>query len=40
MHYLSSVYFLSKPLHVSAVSVAHHQELYYIYTTIVTCCAF
>jgi hypothetical protein len=40
MHYLSSVYFVSQPLHVSGISVAHHQELYCIYTTIGTCCAF
>jgi hypothetical protein len=40
MHYLSSVYFVSQPLRVSGIFVAHHQEIYYIYTTIVTCCAF
>ena len=26
MHYLSSVYFVSQPLHVSGIFVAHHQE--------------
>ena len=31
MHYLSSVYFISQPLHVSGISVAHHQELYCVY---------
>jgi len=31
MHYLSSVYFLNEPLHVSGISVAHHQEIYCIY---------
>ena len=32
MHYLSSVYFVSQPLHVSGVFIAHHQEVYiYIY---------
>ena len=31
MHYLSSVYFVSQPLHVSGVFVAHHQEVYCIY---------
>ena len=31
MPYLSSVYFVSPPLHVSGISVAHHQEAYYIY---------
>ena len=40
MHYLSSVYFVSQPLHVSGIFVAHHQEVYCIYTTIGTCCAF
>jgi len=33
MHYLSSVYYFNQPLHVSAVFVAHHQEVYSIYTT-------
>ena len=36
MHYLSSVYFISQPLHVSSIFVAHHQEVYCIYR----CCAF
>ena len=40
MHYLSSVYFVNQPLHVSGIFVAHHQEIYCIYTTIGTCCAF
>ena len=31
MHYLSSVYFVNQPLHVSGIFVAHHQELYNIY---------
>jgi len=39
MHYLSSVYFVKKPLHISGISVAHHQEVYCIYTTVGTCCA-
>ena len=30
MHYLSSVYFVSQPLHVSGIFVAHHQEVYCI----------
>jgi len=34
MHYLSSVYFVNQPLHVSDIFVAHHQEVYCIYTTI------
>ena len=40
MHYLSSVYFISQPLRVSGIFVAHHQEVYCIYTTIGTCCDF
>jgi len=39
MHYLSSVYFVSQPLHVSGIFVAHHQEVYCIYTTTGTFCA-
>jgi len=40
MHYLSSVYFASQPLHVSDIFVAHHQMVYCIYTAIGRCCAF
>ena len=40
MHHLSSVYFVSQPLHVSGIFVAHHQEVYCIYTTIGAYCAF
>ena len=40
MHCLSSVYFDNQPLHVSGIFVAHHQEVYCIYTTTGTCCAF
>ena len=39
MHYLSSVYFVNQPLHVSGIFVAHPQEVYCIYTTIGMCCA-
>ena len=39
MHYLSSVYFVIQLLHVLDTFVAHHQEVYCIYTTIGTCCA-
>ena len=39
LHYLSSVYFVSQPLHVSGIFVAHHQEVYCIYTTIGVSCA-
>jgi len=31
MHYLSSVYFVNQPLHVSGIFVAHHQEVHNIY---------
>ena len=31
MHYLSSVYFVNQPLHVSGIYVAHHQEVYCTY---------
>jgi hypothetical protein len=40
MQNLSSVYFVSQYLHVSDIFVAHHQEVYCIYTTIGTYCAF
>jgi hypothetical protein len=40
LHYLSSVYFVTHPLHVSGIFVAHHQEVYCTYTAIGTCCAF
>jgi hypothetical protein len=40
MHYLSSVYFVHQPLHVSGIFVAHHQGVYCIYTTVGMCCAF
>jgi len=39
MHYLSAVYLVDQPLHVSDIFVAHHQEVYCIYTT-GTCCVF
>jgi len=39
MHCSSSVYFVIHPLHVSGMFVAHHEEVYCIYT-IGTCCAF
>jgi len=34
MHYLSSVYFVNQPLHVSGIFVAHNQDVYCTYTTI------
>ena len=30
MHYSFSVYFIIQPLHISGISVAHHQEVYSI----------
>jgi hypothetical protein len=33
MHYLSSVYFVSQPAHVSSIFLAHHEEVYCMYTT-------
>jgi len=32
MYYLSSVYIVSKPLNISGVFVANHQEVYCTYT--------
>jgi hypothetical protein len=41
MHYLSSVYFVSQPLHFSGIFVAHHQEVHCIYkTTRTNCCIY
>jgi len=37
MHYLSSVHFISQPLHVSGIFVAHYQEVYSVYTTHINC---
>ena len=31
MQYLSAVYLVNQPLHVSGIFVAHHQEVHYIY---------
>ena len=36
---LSEDYFVNQPLHVSGISVAHHQEVYCTYTTFGRCCA-
>jgi hypothetical protein len=35
VRYLSSVYFVSQPLHVSGIFVAHHQEVYCIHKKLV-----
>jgi len=40
MQYLSSIYFFNQPLHVSGMFVAHHQEVYSIYTTRTNCCIY
>ena len=37
MHYLSSVYFVSQPLHVSGMFVVHHQEVYCVYIQQMVC---
>jgi hypothetical protein len=39
-HYLSSVHFVSQPLHVSGISVAHHLDVYGIRTTRTNCCIY
>jgi hypothetical protein len=45
-HYLSSVYFVSEPVHVSGIFLAHHQEVYCILniphfsTTSTNCCIY
>jgi hypothetical protein len=31
MHYLSLVYFVSQPLRVSGMFIAHHQEVFAVY---------
>jgi hypothetical protein len=40
IHYLSSIHFVSQTLHVSGILVAHHQEVYCVYTTVGTCCIY
>jgi hypothetical protein len=31
MHYLSLIYFVSQPLHVSGMFIAHHQGIFTVY---------
>jgi hypothetical protein len=31
MHYLSSIYFVNQPHHVSAMFIAHHKEVFTVY---------
>jgi hypothetical protein len=31
MHYLSLIYFVIQPLHVSGMFIAHHQEVFIVY---------
>jgi hypothetical protein len=31
MHYLSLIYFVKQPLHVSGMFIAHHQEVFTVY---------
>jgi len=40
MQYLFSVYFANQPLRVSGIFIAHHQEVYCIYTTRTNCCIY
>jgi hypothetical protein len=42
MHYLSLIYFANKPLHVSGMFIAHHQEVFtvYVQTAVRTCYMF
>jgi hypothetical protein len=37
MHYLSSIYFVSQPLHVSGMFIAHHQEVFTVYVQQLVC---
>jgi hypothetical protein len=42
MHYLSLIYFVKQPLHVSGIFIAHHQEVFTVYVCIAvgTCYTF
>jgi hypothetical protein len=42
MHYLSSVYSVTMPVHVLGMLFANHQEvtMYTVYATVGTCCMF
>jgi hypothetical protein len=31
MYYLSLIYFINQPVHVSSVFIAHHQEVFTVY---------
>jgi hypothetical protein len=31
MHYLALIYFVSQPVHVSGIIIAHHQEVFAVY---------
>jgi hypothetical protein len=31
MHYLSLIYFINRPVHVSGMYIAHHQEVFTVY---------
>jgi hypothetical protein len=35
IHYLSLIYLTKQPLHVSGVSIAHHQEVFAVYVPVV-----
>jgi len=40
IHYLSSIYLVNQLLHVSGISVAHHQEVHCISITRANCCIY
>jgi hypothetical protein len=37
MHYLCVIYFVSQPLHVSGMFIAHHQEVFTVYVQQLVC---
>jgi hypothetical protein len=37
MHYLSLIYFVKQPLHVSGVFIAHHQEVFTVHVQQLVC---
>jgi hypothetical protein len=37
MQYLSFIYFITHPLHVSGIFIAHHQEVFTVYVQQLVC---
>jgi hypothetical protein len=37
MHYLSLIYFIKQPLHVSGVFIAHHQDVFTVHVQQLVC---